>query len=1319
MPYIHSRYESLLLLDDYLKDPLLLALAWKKSHEYIRSINWYADNFELDKSALNLEFLSKDWSEELSGDINFSPLKLVPAPKTSAWGFSQNKCPSGLEMLDLSLDEIEENCYCVKWAPKEPDKIKLRPLAHIGVKEQTYLTLVMMCLANDVETLQGDPATDYKEVHDKKVVSYGNRLYCTYTEEGCAEHNFGATTIYGKYFTDYRKFLQRPYHFASKTLSEISSDEEVYLVELDLTQFFDLVNRKKLVQKIIELSKEHGESESNRRSVTSLLEAFEGWEWSENTIDAYEVCETEYVPAPPKGLPQGLVAAGFLSNIYMLDFDSLLSEFIGKKITSDKSEIELKLVDYCRYVDDMRLVVIGPSREKNRRESPIPAIKTLLKEFLKPELAEFNLKLNIDKTKVEIYRGKSKGISATLEDIQTRGSGPVSYEDADELIGQLESLLMLSGGSGEDLDQNVGNCRINRLALIENNVFDVREDTLKRFAANKLSRMLNNIRHFTSRDVDESGNSVVGDWDYLQERIARRLVACWSHDPALVLLLKKGLELFPSPKLLGPVIEQLEYVLNKSGSSDIQQRKQSAVARYCLAEVFRHSAMIIHRKDPQSIPAHADIDSYFERLQDCAARLIDLAVGAKAKSDKAVKVSDRPSDQPDFDLLIDQARFLLMTRLDTVLERPCGNEDQDLIFKLAKGFRYIVINPKKTTRSIATCILIANQLISDQKPLLRAVSSLLDLIDGKVKRIIEKIALQEPRLVKALFLHARPLSYAWYKKRKNSFIKDISDKLYIFVRPSAKPLSEINEPVALYKLSSRSDNPFSNEIVALKLMLSLIDKSSDINSASKKEIIDLSRTKVALLKANAAIGYSIPPSYETFEARFDIKDVMFSESLQGLSVHLLESGSDSSILQKIALAMRALLSGSSDPTGFGQLFTPRPGYRGIKSTSFKRQFGMMTTPESLVGENAQFSGWLTTLLAKLLRWPGIHVNDQGFDWPIALTLVAVKKLIEDRLVVLKKNYCQLSRMPGLPELITPKWDEGKRSLTVAMVQSKLPFKSDFSSEGIYLDTPQYRVKHRRHVARVAQLIIKHIEAQSVELRNNGKREQDIDLIVLPELSVHRDDIAILVQLSRKTKAIIFAGLSFINQTGIKGPNNCAIWIVPRKHGGNSNEVFRYQGKFHMMEGERKIDIQPWRPYQLMLELKHPKFKDKPGFILTGSICFDATDICLSADLRDKSNAFIVPALNRDVSSFDTMVEALHYHMYQPVILVNTGEFGGSYAMAPYKEQYKRLIAHSTGNNQVAINTFEMNMFDFRRDGVGKSMTSGDETKTPPAGIPHK
>jgi len=1313
MPQIDPKYDRLQLTDKYLTDPLLMALAWKKSHDYIRNINWYADNFELDKSALNLAQRCKEWAAEInSKEVSLSDLKLVPAPKSVAWTFIPNKCPTEInEILDIIFDEPRNVCYCLTWTPEiDPEtgkhaELKLRPLAHIGIKEQTMMTLVMMCLANEVEAIQGDPSTQYDEVHKNKVVSYGNRLYCKYQEndegEITAEHNYGATTIYSKYFADYRQFIQRPYFFASKALLGKDPDEEVYLVDLDLRQFYDRIDREKLIKKIKELTLKNQQTVIDpNATVDALLDAFHDWSWSPCAKDSYAVCKTDGengISKAPNGLPQGLVSSGFLSNIYMLDFD----EKMQISIESEVSE-SIKLVDYGRYVDDMRLVVIGPRRSKDIK-NPIKTIQQEINAWIIPILAELNLYLNKEKTKVEVYRGKSKGISSTLETIQSNMSGPQSMESADEMVTQLESLLMLSDGNVPDQDGQ--NCTPNGLAAIEKSVFDVREDTLKRFAANKISKVLNNKRHFTSRDIDDNGNPVAGEWDYLQERMSRRFIANWSHDPALVLLLKKGLELFPSPKVLNPVLDQLKDVLKREGG--IEEEKQVAVARYCLSEIFRHSAIVIHRKDPQAIPAHADVEGYFELLQNTAAAAISGSLGVKPKS----------SDE--FDLLGEQARFLLLVRLDTTLGKSCGDPEQDLIFKLVQGYRNISLRKlidkihgakrfKKKQEVLTSCILISAQLLADQKPVIRAACCLFDKLPISTPSILKKISAQNPDLMRAIYFHARSMKYAWYSRDKE-FINDIAERLYLNVRPSAKPLKEITTPTGIYQLCSRADNPFANEVMALKLFQALLEKLPEFDFKDSK-VIDLSRTKVQ------TTGYKVPPAFSAFD--HDIKIVKIDEdkthaAVVDMASHLTDLEEEPMQLQRVALAMRAVLAGSADPTGFGQSFTPRAGYRGVKSTSFKRQFGMMTTPESLAGEAAQFSSWLSTLLAKLLRWPGIHVNDQGFDWPRELTKAAVTDLINNRLKELKASYCQLSEMPVLPELITPDWEYGKKSLTVVMVQSKLPFKADFGKAGTLLDTPDYRAKHRCHVARVAELVVKHIDAQSIEV----DKKQEVDLIVWPELAVHKDDLDILIHLSRKTHAIVLAGLGFINQPGVPGPNNCAIWIVPRKHNGNQNELKRFQGKHHMMAGERDLKVQPWRPYQLMLELRHPEFPDKPGFKLTSATCFDATDIKLSADLRDKSSALCIPALNQDVNSFDTMVEALHYHMYQPVILVNTGEFGSSYAMAPYDKPYKRLIAHSSGNNQVAINIFEMNMFDFRRDGVGRAMTSGLDTKTPPAGIP--
>ena len=1322
MPVLNKKYDKLVLSDIYITDPLLMALAWKKSHDYIRTTSWYADNFELDVSSVDLSNRCNEWIGELTGELKFRPLELVPAPKSHAWEFKKPPDQMGRAEFKIvwqpSKSDKQENSEYGGNESDALDLLKLRPLAHIGIREQSTMTLVMMCLANEVETQQGDPSTGYELVHERGVVSYGNRLYCRY-ENGKAEHSYGATATYSKYFTDYRKFLERPYFFARKELQEKTEEEEVYLLELDLSKFFDRVNRVKLIEKIEDLMKYQSlDKEIDSPVVENILNAFRNWDWSTAAkIDFEKLCSSENVKEAPLGLPQGLVASGFLANIYLAEFDHFMQSLIGK-IVCESSKI--KLIDYCRYVDDMRIVLLGGNRESLERlhqedelkgADHLEIVKSAIFEKIDPILANLNLEANEKKTKIEIFRGKSIGISRTLEDIQSNVSGPISHEDAEIHLGQLESLLALSSVPQED--QSGGTGRFNRLAAIEKDIFDVREDTMKRFAANKIASLLNNIRHFTARETHDDGSPKPGDWDFLQERLARRFIACWSKDPALVLLLKKGLELFPSSNLLEPVLEQLRYLITLqfdffSDIDPVQKQRQAALGRYCLAEVFRHSATIIHRKDLQAIPAHADVNGFFELLQSHAVKIISpkfLGIASADSGDTRYSSIRLPSERHEFDFLGAQARFLLLVRLDTALESSSGCVFHDFIFKLAKGFRAITLPADLSDRDIAAGILVARQLLDDPKPLLRATASLLES-QPKSLKVLELIAMQDAITFRSLILHARPLRFTWLDE---DGVPELVDKLYIGIRPSVKTLADIKSKISLYKLISRPDNPFGNEIMALKLMLKLLQQSTEFINAEEGDVIDLAKTLVSFPE------FSATPEFAVFDAKLELS-IEFNSSLAEAAKHLHFEHEDTFILQRVALCLRAALAGSGDPTGFGQSLAPRAGYRGLKSTRYKRQIGLLTTPESLIGEAAQFSTWLTTLLSKLLKWPGIRVNNHGFEWPLDLTIENVTRLVEERLEKLRESYCQHSRMPSLHELVTPNWGADKTSLIVAMVQTKMAQEKDFGEIGLFLDDAEYRVRHRRHLARIAKLVTKHIEAQHISKPMNGEREQDIDLIVLPELAVHYDDMDVLIHLSRKTHAIIVAGLGFINQSNLKGPNNCAIWIVPKKHNGNQNEILRLQGKQHLTPHEKLMKVQPWRPYQLMLELAHPSFPNVSGFVLTASICFDSTDIALSADLRDKSNALLIPALNRDVNTFDSMVEALHYHMYQHVVLVNTGEYGGSYAMAPYEERHKRLIAHSSGNDQVTINTFKMNMFDFRRDGVGSSMRSGIKQKAAPAGV---
>lgn len=93
-------------------------------------------------------------------------LMLVPAPKTSTWEFPK-----------------EGNVY---WKPTDKtsdidteEDFSLRPLAHIGIRDQSIATAAMLCLADAIETLQGPTDGDnFVEAQEQSVFSYGNRLHC-------------------------------------------------------------------------------------------------------------------------------------------------------------------------------------------------------------------------------------------------------------------------------------------------------------------------------------------------------------------------------------------------------------------------------------------------------------------------------------------------------------------------------------------------------------------------------------------------------------------------------------------------------------------------------------------------------------------------------------------------------------------------------------------------------------------------------------------------------------------------------------------------------------------------------------------------------------------------------------------------------------------------------------------------------------------------------------------------------------------------------------------------------------------------------------
>ncbi|MEW5251813.1 RNA-directed DNA polymerase [Microbulbifer sp. 2201CG32-9] len=263
------------------------------------------------------------------------------------------------------------------------------------MRDQTWATAAMLCLADTIETAQGDCSSNDIFSHKKNgVYSYGNRLICDWKEEdgkNLAWFRWGNSQIYRKFFTDYQNFLRRPVIVGREIAQSYVRSELIYIVNLDLSKFYDNIDRDLLIKKIKKICKRFTNHSGHKKFWTSFRKITD-WKWTKDDLSRAEGLG---IPIKGKlGIPQGLVSAGFFANAYMLDFDCAVGKHINNKVPNTTGII---LHDYCRYVDDLRLVV---SIEEPPKYTDIAAsVTNWLNEMLSSHACE-NLLFNPDKTSV-------------------------------------------------------------------------------------------------------------------------------------------------------------------------------------------------------------------------------------------------------------------------------------------------------------------------------------------------------------------------------------------------------------------------------------------------------------------------------------------------------------------------------------------------------------------------------------------------------------------------------------------------------------------------------------------------------------------------------------------------------------------------------------------------------------------------------------------------------------------------------------------------------------------------------------------------------
>ncbi len=1299
MSLIKKKYETLQTMEIYLRDPVVLAQAWKKAHAYIRRHNWYADVLELDVSAVNLDAHLKTWATEIA-KVGYKPeaLRVVPAPKNCKWVFD------GYEWKPKPKEKHED----------KDDGVPLRPLAHLNIREQVLNTAVMLCLANAVETAQGCPELEPLEARKRGVASYGNRLHCQWREGvdgelSVADHSWGSSKCYSEYFEHYQKFLSRPVTVCQSLSAELRHDRELYVVKLDLKSFFDKVDVPALRQELKRIDQAYRDKvgrqlpkkdQVNHDQFWHAVERLYQWSWDEQDFPDSELFATnEDADCIPLGLPQGMAASGFLANAYLNQFDILLTQQC-----SDSAKIvglDVELLDYCRYVDDIRLVVSAPGNsEVDVIKNAVQAhINDCLKQHKNQIKASSSLVLNDGKTEVQAYKsiGLGTGISTQMRAMNAGLSGTFDLDGLVETIGGLDGLLWLSEQLEAEDDSASKNLR-HRLARISFPASDVRDDTVKRFVATRIVKALR--EQLAMADLDAPAEDAVRLSDKVLtrdqlshefERAARRFIKLWASNPSLIILLRCAFDLFPHAKLLEPVQKSLVELVDPLAFPFLEKKKR--LAFYVIADLLRAGAVETGYREAEAYPEGSDIEGYRECLTLLAKRMLQKEFSAP--------------------WYVQQQAYLYLSSQNDVSIRIVFKgalKEVKGYLRLQRMLRYRDVAETDLLRFLPF-VLVVQQIKPDRAKLATWLLTNLEGCNSQSKNeVVSFLISTDPALLVELL--------GLNRKLKEQLSNHLPECVKDFVQESLRkrkflPLPK--NPTLLQALVNQ-DNPFANESGLLALAQTLIKDCIKFSESMGLLAGGISACDVSLNEGRSwADLMSLP---EDFWVDGD-DSVLKATAASGAAWDLYDKpewvSADKLWMYGLGRLLRSALVGDIDFTARQWLIRDEVSpYSGLRSTWYQRRFGMSNAPQALLAEGQPVTPWLSGFLTALLQWPGtLMMETVAHEVGKATTPQQLLKIVEKRINVLRGLYGHRSKTPFV---VMPISDEEPRlrPMRVAVVQTMRPKLAEFDAKDPLHWTPAELAAHRRHLAEMCKLTHAQVRAwmasRSKEVPDeNG--EPLVDLVLFPELSVHPQHLGFLRRLSDSLKSTIFAGLTFVHSAKAGGVVNQGVWLLRTQRKGDGRRlVYVRQGKKFPMKLEQQMGIKPHRPDVTLVEF--PVGEDGKPTRVAAAICFDATDLDLVADLRDRSDVFLVAALNKDVGTFDNMVGALRFHMYQPVILANSGEFGGSTAQAPYTK-HDQLITHMHGGNQVAVSVFEIEPWHF--SGISKPICA-KEVKSPPAGF---
>ena len=1230
---------------EVLREEYVLVQAWKKTASYIRYHNWFSDTLALDRAAASLPTFIDELREHLQSPESWQndPLRMVPAPKSQNW-------------------EIREG----SWGPvqKGATSARLRPLAHVSLSDQVLATALMLCLADRVETLQGDPRIPPRDLVSRRMVtSYGNRLFCDAVGNQL-RHRWGSSKLYRAYYQDYRTFLSRP-EVAAESIPTV--ERRAYVVQADLRQFYDRVTPSLLATAMGKL-----ERATDDPAFYSLATSVFDWSWhSKDDGDVRIYAEQAgLLDFTRVALPQGLVASGFFANIVLLDFDQALRAAIGTEIVPG-----ILLADACRYVDDLRILVTAVS------DRSMDDLGSFVSEWLGQAL-EHNaagLELSPKKTSVAALGGDDRPLvrlGSRMNRIQSAVSGGFDALGGEEILDAIQGLVRAQ----EAL--NVGDDSGWRLSPVP----DVRDVTVTRFSAARYRTTFRSIRPLLEEDHPEGAFEVglVDDLPGARLRVGRTrreldedarafalgLIQRWVSDPSNVRLLRIGLDLWPDAGLLQEVLSLLRPFTEKGGRRKAPRR----VAWYCLAEVLRAGATETGLvADGESLPSDIDLDSYRQLLGQEAARLVALP-------------------GPTIPWYLRQQALLFLAAHDPAAAPVTRTGTVSETRHYRELIRFLRGEGGRLGAEFATLAVVARRAFVNRE---RAI----ELTRPGLTRSRERqLAQKDPSFLLEL-LDDRSGSILSFVDLPARVREDLC-------RSPGRPDGEY-ETLANAVLNAHPEGRLRNEISLLRFALTFLGEWEQLES--------------------------VPAAITPGQIRLELRGDHTLADVNGLSIVGSRADPTGSLYEpppwcemgerwrfQLGFLLRFILSGQPDftrPVRRPSWRETESCYRAAESHWYQRLYGLYNGQPAFGDDWLPITDWVEGFLLALLRWPGCRALIE-YNW-VEHGIQAAQAQIAKRITFLEHRYGTHTRTLMLPLPVgRPTPTNTTRPLRACVVQTAFPAAVEPSD--LKFDDPTTRRRHRNHLAAALAAVRRMLAFRATHKGNDGQ----LDWLILPELAVHPNDVwTHIVPFARAHRAIVLTGLTYEELVPGQPLVNSALWVIPEWSSASGLQIrTRRQGKANLAPSEQELNtsgpqvLQGFQRGQWLIGYPWTSAVDTRPVWLTAAVCYDATDLGLAADLRGMSDVLAIPAFNKDVKTFDQMALALHYHMFQLVLVANNGQYGGSNAYWPRSDIHVRQIFHVHGQPQASVAFLEIdNMESFLKRKDASAASSGD-WKHPPAGI---